>query len=252
MARFATPRRHPRSLVPIVAALALLAAALPTAADAQLGGLRKLRKARPDSAALAAESTASRRDSARVAPADSARGGRSRLVRAASAAKKAADRIEAATGISATDAALIATGVGAPGLVARKLGVDPKAVVANALGSASANRAAAAQARPGTPAAGLSPADEEAMLAFQREMARVATAASAGDAAALARLEAWQAIVARHEPEIERLTLAASAGDVATLQKLQRVHLDMMREWSRGGTTARKPAPAPGARPRRP
>jgi hypothetical protein len=99
-----------------------------------------------------------------------------------------------------------------------------------------------------------SAADAQAVIAFEQEMMQVAVAASGGDAAAQARLDAWQAVVLEHQPEIERMTLAAQAGDLSTLQKMQRLQLDMMHEWSRTGapTSAKKAALPAVAKPRKP
>lgn len=80
--------------------------------------------------------------------------------------------------------------------------------------------------------AGITEADVRALASFQQEMMQVAMAASGGDAAAQARLEAWSALAVKHEPEIERLSLAASGGDMAAIQKLQRMQFTMVKEWA--------------------
>jgi hypothetical protein len=78
-------------------------------------------------------------------------------------------------------------------------------------------------------------------LAFQQEMSQLSLAASAGDASARARLEAWQTMALRYQPEAQRLSVAAGAGDMTAMQKLQRLQLDMIREWQLvGGSKARK------------
>lgn len=76
-------------------------------------------------------------------------------------------------------------------------------------------------------------AEAQALAALQQDMAQVTTAAAAGDARALARLQAWQAIALRYQPEIMRATLAAQGGDAAALRTLERLHRDMLRDWGR-------------------
>ncbi|HEV7994019.1 MAG TPA: hypothetical protein VGP25_19480 [Gemmatimonadaceae bacterium] len=83
-------------------------------------------------------------------------------------------------------------------------------------------------------------ADAQALLAFQQEMMQVATAASTGDVAAKARLDAWQALSVKHEAEIEKLALSAQGGDMAAMQKLQMMQYTMMKEWASTGTTKAK------------
>ena len=90
-------------------------------------------------------------------------------------------------------------------------------------------------------------ADAEALVAFQQEMMQLSMAASAGDAKATARLEAWQAIALKYQPELQRLSLAAGTGDVTAAQRMQRLQFDMIREWT-GPAGAR----SPGAKAKRP
>ena len=77
--------------------------------------------------------------------------------------------------------------------------------------------------------------EAEALGAFQQEMMEVALAASAGDATAKARLDAWQALTVKHEAEIRRLGVAAEAGDTVATQKLQLMQLTIMKEWQGTG-----------------
>jgi hypothetical protein len=88
--------------------------------------------------------------------------------------------------------------------------------------------------------AGFTQADAEALVAFQQEMMQVAMAASAGDAAAKARLDAWQAVTLKHEAEIQKLSLAAQGGDLAAIQKLQIMQLTIMKEWAGTASTRSK------------
>jgi len=245
----------------------------PSPATAQMGMLKKLKKAvsAPDSAARATDSLA--QIAAGVLP-ESVKVGKGNLLqRGGSVVSTASGALEQTTGISAKDAALAATGVGASNLLAKKMGVDPMSIGKAALNGAKANaqqramqkaaggagtvgngalgmgigglaggsaNAAAMSAMPG--AAGFSQADAEALVAFQQEMMTVAMAASAGDERAKARLEAWQALALKHQPEIERLSLTAGAGDMAAVQKLQQIQLTLIREWaSTGGAKAKLP-----------
>ena len=95
--------------------------------------------------------------------------------------------------------------------------------------------------------AGFTQADAEALVAFQQEMMQVAMAASAGDAAAQKRLEAWQAVTLKHESEIQKLSLAAQGGDLAAMQKLQMMQFTIMKEWA--GTASPKSKVLKAAKP---
>jgi hypothetical protein len=267
---------------------AMLVALSPSPAHAQLGRLKKLKQklSAPDSAARAKDSLA--QIAAGVLP-ESVKISRSFLQKSAAVVSSANGALESATGISAKDAALAATGVGASNLVAKRLGLDPMSIGAQALANARMNaqqramqkatgagsirtpgtatpgmggmdaaqlqamqRAAAANAAaPGSASSAamgeFSQADAEALVAFQQEMMRLSTAASAGDAKATARLEAWQTIALKYQPEMEKLSLGAGAGDMAAAQRLQRLQFDMIKEWS-GSAGSRSPA----ARSKRP
>ena len=259
---------------------AMIVAVSPTTAHAQFGRLKKLKEkfSAPDSAARAKDSLA--QIAAGVKP-ESVKVGKSRLQRGAEFVSTANGALESATGISAKDAALMASGVGAGNLMAKKLGLDPMSIGAQALANAKmsaqqramqkvgggvgqagtpsmagagtdaaqlqalqraattkANRAAMANPMIGSAATpNYSQADIDALLAFQQEMSRLSVAASAGDPSARARLEAWEALVLKYQPEAQRLTAAAGGGDMGAVQKLQRLQFDMMREWTKTGTT---------------
>ena len=285
-----TARRVARAFV-VALALASLA---PRPAQAQFGMLKKLKKAvsAPDSSARATDSLAQL--AAGVRP-DSVKIGKGLLARGVAAGKNASDKMEAATGISAKDAALAATGFGAGNLMAKKMGVDPmtlgKQAVANAkmrgqqnamnaatgmagmnpgaraagamagmpsaaqmqqlqsaMATAGAGRAsgqaASGAAMLGAGLAGMTTADAQALVAFQQEMMQVAMAASAGDAAAQARLNAWQALTVKHEGEIQRLSLAAQGGDASAIQKLEMMQFTIMKEWAHTATAKSKSSKA--------
>ncbi|MDB4882919.1 MAG: hypothetical protein JWL95_1685 [Gemmatimonadetes bacterium] len=109
-------------------------------------------------------------------------------------------------------------------------------------GAARAKSGAAANAGAimGAGLAGFTQADAEALVAFQQEMMQVAMAASAGDASAKARLDAWQALTLKHEGEIQKLSIAAQAGDMAAVQKLQLMQFTIMQEWAHTAGTKAK------------
>ena len=259
-----------RTTVARIAVLALALGGYASPLVAQLGGLKRLRSAlgQADSATRARDSVARL---AAAAGADTTKPKGSLFSRAAAAAKGASDQLEQKTGLSAKDVALAATGVGVAGIVAKKAGLpDAGSIVGNALSgsaksnpvaglmSGSANPAAAmmsggsnsaaammggganaaaalmgsAFGKTGLSSAGVVPAgDAAAMLAFQQAMMQTAMAASSGDAAARARLEAWQALSIRYQTEAMRLTMAAAGGDLAAGKKLQDMQITMINEW---------------------
>jgi hypothetical protein len=115
----------------------------------------------------------------------------------------------------------------------------------SALATAGAARAPNGQAATGSAIlgaglAGFTQADAEALVLFQQEMMQVAMAASAGDASAKARLDAWQALTVKHEGEIQKLSIAAQAGDAAAIQKLQLMQFTIMKEWAHTAGTKGK------------
>jgi hypothetical protein len=228
-----------------LALAALLVALAPWPAQAQFGALKRLKNkmGAPDSAARAKDSL---EQIAKGVSPDSVKIGKGLLARGVSAAKKANDKLEETTGISAKDAALAATGVGATNLMAKKLGVDPVSLGSQMMnsGKLGANRRKISGGNVelnkmgtirGIP--GATEADVQAYVAFQQEMMQVAMAASAGDATAQSRLNAWQALALKHEGEIQRLSLAAQGGDVSAIQKLQLLQFRLMREWANTGST---------------
>lgn len=240
-------------------------------AQAQFGGLKRLKKAlsQPDSVVQPTDSTAQ----PAAVLADSNKPKRSFFSRAAAAAGSASDKMEKVTGISAKDAALAASGVGVAGLIAKKAGLpDAGSLVGNALNNpcggglqhrlggivagmpaavtgsvtgaipasimaaASGPSAAALQtamtSNSGLSSAGLgTPADAAAMLAFQLAMMQTATAASSGDASARARLDAWQAIALKYQAQAAELTASAAAGNTTAVRHLQEMQLAMINEW---------------------
>ena len=260
----------------LLVAGALSVSLTPFPAHAQLGRLKKLKEkfSAPDSAARAKDSLA--QIAAGVKP-ESVKVGTSFLQKTGTVARTANGALESATGMSAKDAALAATGIGASNLVAKKLGLDPMSIgqqaIANArmssqqramqkagtsgaagmggmdaaqmhtMQAAMASPAAGARANP-TPGGangmpGYTQADIDALVAFQQEMVRLSMAASAGDAAAKARLEAWETLALGRQQEMQTLSVAASTGDVGAVQKLQQIQFQLMREWmSTGGVKA--------------
>ena len=70
-----------------------------------------------------------------------------------------------------------------------------------------------------------------AFAAFQQELIEVAIAADGGDGAAQARLESWTSMAKQRVSEIATLATATSAGDLAAIQRLQVIQADLMKEW---------------------
>lgn len=113
---------------------AITLSAITGTADAQLGGLKKLRNALSHPDTSVSKDTAAH---AAGSATDSARPRGSFLSRAAAVASQASDKFEKTTGVSAKDAALAASGVGVAGLVAKRAGIpDAGSVVGNALKNA--------------------------------------------------------------------------------------------------------------------
>jgi hypothetical protein len=284
-------RRQFRSLTTMIrwlAAGAVVVALVPSPAHAQFGRLKKLKDklGAPDSAARAKDSLA--QIAAGVKP-ESVKVGKSFLQRSAAVVSSANGAIESATGISAKDAALAATGVGAGNLLAKKFGMDPMSIGAQAIANAKMNaqqramqKATGAAGLPGAAGmagmggmdgaqlqamqraamgnaaasahansaamagaaamGGFTQADADALVLFQQEMVQLSMAASAGDPKAKARLEAWEAIALKYQPQMQQLSLAAGAGDMTAAQKMQRLQLDLVREWtSASGVRAKLP-----------
>ncbi|MDQ6828146.1 MAG: hypothetical protein M3081_04710 [Gemmatimonadota bacterium] len=223
----------------------------------------------PDSAAIADSIRKDSIRVATGAPAvlpDTNKGGQSMFQRAKNAASKASDKFEEKTGISAKDAALAASGAGVANLVAKKAGVAD--IAANAMsgyGKSLLPQGNAVIPKPGvdmsklmpgmpttpgvTPAMPAMPsmaamqglsqagtgaalnAESAAMVEFQQELMDVAMKASTGDAAARARLDAWQALVVKYEPEMLRLSTGTAVTQADTPRKLMDLQLAMMNEW---------------------
>jgi hypothetical protein len=126
--------------------------------------------------------------------------------------------------------------VGAPnagmsGMDAAQMQAMQQGAMANAAAGARANSAAmAAYAN-----AGYSQDDIDALTTFQQEMMQLSMAASAGDASAKARLEAWESVVMKYQVDMQKLSLAAGSGDLAAAQKAQRMQFDMIKEWNASG-----------------
>jgi hypothetical protein len=151
--------------------------------------------------------------------------------------------MQAATGATGLNG--MAAGQGMAGLMGGMANAAQIQAMQGAMAKAGASRAKAGAAvngaaMMGAGIPGFTQADAEALVAFQQEMMQVAMAASAGDVAAQARLEAWQALTVKHQGEIEKLSAAAGAGDMAAIQKLQMMQFTIMKEWAHTGSTKAK------------
>ena len=234
--------------VALLTVVMLAASASP--AGAQLGALKKLKVLKdavsgPDSAARVKDSLAKIAvANGTVVAADTAKVGQSLLSRATSAAGKASEKFEKATGVSAKDAALVATGAGVANVAAKKLGMDPMSLAASAMdrkGGAAANKvgapgSASSQAAQGMAAAyggagAMGSADAQLMLLFQQEMTPLALAANSGDPVARAKVEAWQKLVSNASAEAVKLSSAGAAGDPTAYAKMQQLQMNAIREW---------------------
>ena len=118
------------------------------------------------------------------------------------------------------------------GMDAAQMQAMQQGAMANAAANSRANSAAMANAYA---SAGYSQEDIDALTTFQQEMMQLSMAASAGDASAKSRLEAWESVVMKYQADMQKLSLAASSGDVAAAQKAQRMQFDMIKEWNAGG-----------------
>ena len=236
-----------------------------TAAHAQFGMLKKIK----DKVAGATDTT--KKDSTKTAADSTKPKDQSIFSKALGVAGKASDKMEAVTGVSAKDAALAATGAGAANMIAKKVtGAGDATGLANIAGKAlgggvpGANAMQGAQTAQGAlqqlgagqlagvargipsvptgvPSLGDAvPPGQKEILAFQQEMMQVATKASTGDAAAKARLEAWQALVVRYQAEILGYQTAAANGDMTVMKKMQDTQTKMIHEWMSGTTVKPK------------
>lgn len=157
-------------------------------------------------------------------------------------------------GISGAISGTISSGIAAklgvptsPGASAAAMNNAMGNAMSNAMGNAMSNAAGLGKAMAGRGMAGTAlssaglgaQADAEAMLAFQQSMMQTATAAAAGDLAARARLEAWEAIALKYQAETEKFMTAAAGGDMAAMQRLQQIQIAMMKEWA--GTASLRP-----------
>ena len=129
---------------------------------------------------------------------------------------------------------------GAGGMDAATIQAMQQAAAANA--AALRANAGASPTVGGAATGGYTQADVDALVAFQQEMMQLSMAASAGDAKATARLQAWEALALRYQPQMQTLSIAAGAGDMAAAQRMQRLQFDMIREWS-GPAAARAKVP---------
>jgi hypothetical protein len=121
---------------------------------------------------------------------------------------------------------------GAAGMDGAQMQAMQQAAMANAAVGTRANSAAITNAYA---TAGYSQEDIDALTTFQQEMTQLSMAASAGDASAKARLEAWETLAMKYQPDMQKLSVAASAGDLAAAQKAQRMQFDMIKEWNASG-----------------
>jgi len=211
---------------------AILVALSPATSQAQFGRLKKLKEkfSAPDSAARAKDSLA--QIAAGVKP-ESVKVGKSFLQKSASVVSTANGALEATTGISMKDAALAATGVGAGNLMAKKLGLDPMSIGAQALANAkmSAQQRAMQKAAGGVGQAGMPSMAGAGMDAAQLQaMQRAATmranqAAMAnpmvGNAAMPNYSQADIDALLAFQQEMSQLSLAASAGDPSARARLE-------------------------------
>ena len=118
------------------------------------------------------------------------------------------------------------------GMDAAQMQAMQQSAMANAAAGSRANSAAMANAYA---TAGYSQEDIDALTTFQQEMMQLSMAASAGDASAKSRLEAWESVVMKYQADMQKLSLAASSGDLAAAQKAQRMQFDMIKEWNATG-----------------
>jgi len=213
-------------------AAAMLVALSPSTSEAQFGRLKKLKEkfSAPDSAARAKDSLA--QIAAGVKP-ESVKVGKSFLQKSASVVSTANGALESTTGISMKDAALAATGVGAGNLMAKKLGLDPMSIGAQALANAkmSAQQRAMQKAAGGVGQAGMPSMAGAGMDAAQLQaMQRAAT--TRANRAAMANPMVGNPEMANYsqadidallafQQEMSQLSLAASAGDPSARARLE-------------------------------
>ena len=217
---------------------AMLVALAPSTAHAQFGRLKKLKEkfSAPDSAARAKDSLA--QIAAGVKP-ESVKVGRSMLQKGAAIVSTANGALESATGISAKDAALAATGIGASNLVAKKLGLDPMSIGAQALANAKLNaqqhamqKVGAGVGQAGAPSmAGMGSAAMSAAQIQAMQRAAAANAATSNRAAMANAMGANAAMAGYSQADIDALvafqqqmmllSTAASGGDASARARLE-------------------------------
>jgi hypothetical protein len=226
--------RRATSVARWLVAGAMIVALSPSIGHAQFGRLKKLKEkfSAPDSAARAKDSLA--QIAAGVKP-ESVKVGMSKLQRGAAIVSTANGALESTTGVSLKDAALVASGVGASNLMAKKLGLDPMSIGAQALANAkmSAQQRALQKATGGglTGAAGLGGMASAGTDAVQlQEMQRAAT--TRANRAAMANpmvgntpmpnySQADLDALLAFQQEMSQLSVAASAGDPSARVRLE-------------------------------
>jgi hypothetical protein len=207
----------------------MMSAVAPQPIHAQFGMLKKLKNkvSAPDSAARAKDSLA--QIAAGVKPESVKVGDKGWLAKGAKVVSTANGALESATGISAKDAALAATGVGASNILAKKLGVDPMSIGAQAVANAKMNAQQRAMQK-ATGAAGM-PGGAGMDAAAMQEMQRAAMANAGANRAAMGAAMSGNAAMAgmsqadvdalmAFQTEMSRLSMAASAGDPAARARL--------------------------------
>ena len=213
---------------------AMIVALSPSIAHAQFGRLKKLKEkfSAPDSAARAKDSL--EQIAAGVKP-ESVKVGKSMLQKGAAIVSTANGALEATTGISAKDAALAATGIGASNLMAKKLGLDPMSIGAQALANAkmSAQQRAMQKAAGGgltgaarlggLAGAGMDAAQLQALRRAATTRANRAAMANpmAGNPATPSYSQADLDALLAFQQEMSQLSVAASAGDPSARARLE-------------------------------
>jgi len=211
---------------------AMIVALSPSTSHAQFGRLKKLKDkfSAPDSAARAKDSLA--QIAAGVKP-ESVKVGKSMLQKGASIVSSANGALESTTGISAKDAALAATGIGASNLMAKKLGLDPMSIGAQALANAKMSAQQRAMQKvgggvgqAGTPSMAGTGMDAAQLQALQRAATTRANRAAmanpmVGNPAMPGYSQADMDALLAFQQEMTQLSVAASAGDPSARARLE-------------------------------
>jgi hypothetical protein len=220
------------SVVRWLVAGAMIVALSPSTSHAQFGRLKKLKDkfSAPDSAARAKDSLA--QIAAGVKP-ESVKVGKSMLQKGASIVSSANGALESTTGISAKDAALAATGIGASNLMAKKLGLDPMSIGAQALANAKMSAQQRAMQKvgggvgqAGTPSMAGTGMDAAQLQALQRAATTRANRAAmanpmVGNPAMPGYSQADMDALLAFQQEMTQLSVAASAGDPSARARLE-------------------------------